>query len=580
MSNKVSKTTWIAGNFTRIFFSIVTIVLIGNQLHIFNWFTVVFAYIFCLLIGWFDKINWQLKEQGREILQNLVFWLLDAIDRGFSWQEFKKTIFHLWQICKQWIVNTIIFFGINTMPGTLATIALTIIISFAIFLRFEYPLLEMRFANAESYQNLLLTRQIIQGDRLQISSNFPIPVLATIAAFLSLLGSIDAIYIVRFLSPCLGIILIFSLGYCLHSLSKNGAAALVGMFSLSAYLFITLPEKLPGEISDYFQAILSNINYNLNTFLVRQWSFTNLEIGIIFLLLTLGLYRDFYRNQTYPKFIPLINIIFALAIITITAPILLIIALVGILGIIVNDKLGLSLVTIIWLLLASLAAIPENPFTWNQIFLLTMPIALSLLTGIIFINLAKILGGILGKRSPIICLIVFFAISVNFLLPLNPKIQYLEYEITARKTLEIRRIFPIKTWTIVAPVEQLSQIYGAAWYEDLGIFVEKYAPKVSKSDFTFPIDTPHLFIFIEKRPFVTFSSEAIGLPYTTLSDITYQNYRSSAGRAKLQFEALNMCEAYRRNYPNVSIYYEDENIRIYHFPGREALPSDKFKDFR
>lgn len=579
-SNQISKTTWIAGNFTRIFFSIVTIVLIGNQLRIFNWFTVVFTYILLLLIGWFYKINWQLKKHSIEVLQNLVFWLLDAIDRGFSWQECKNTIFHLWQSCKQWIANTIIFWGINTMPGILATIALIIIISFAIFLRFENPLLEIRFAHAESYQNLLLTRQIIEGDRLQISPiNNHIPVFAAIAAFLSLLGSIDAIYIVRFLSPCLGIILVFSLGYCLHSLSKNSAAALVGMFSLSTYLF-TLPEKIPLEVSDYFQEIIGKINYNLNTFLIRQWSFTDLEIGIIFLLLSLGLYNDCCKNKNTYNFKSLINIVCALAIITMTAPLLLILTILGILGIIVNEKLGLNLVTIIWLLLALLAVISENAFTGNQIFLLTMPIALSLLTGIIFIGLVGVLGLILGRRSPIICLILFFAISVNFFLPLSPKIQYLEYEITARKALEIRRIFPRKTWTIVAPVEQLSQIYGAAWYEDLAVFVEKYAAKVNQPDFTFPVDTPHLFIFIEKRPFVTFSSEPIGLPYTNLSDITYQNYRSSVGRAKLQFDAFNMCEVYRRNYPNVSIYYEDENIRIYYLPGREDLPSDRLKDLR
>ncbi len=135
----------------------------------------------------------------------------------------------------------------------------------------------------------------------------------------------------------------------------------------------------------------------------------------------------------------------------------------------------------------------------------------------------------------------------------------------ARKSLELRHLFPRQSWTLAAPVEQLAEIYGSGWYEDLALFVEKYAASASKPEFNFPVSGKHLFIFVEKIPFVTFPHEPSVLPNSILGDRTYRYYRSSAGRASLEFEALQMCEAYRHNHPHSEIYYENKELRIYHF---------------
>jgi hypothetical protein len=182
-----------------------------------------------------------------------------------------------------------------------------------------------------------------------------------------------------------------------------------------------------------------------------------------------------------------------------------------------------------------------------------------------------LLSLVLGLWSEIICLILVFAIAINFLLPIPGKLSYLEYEMAARKTLELRVRFPIKRWVIVAPVEQLAESYGAGWYEDLGLFVEKYASKVSNPDFNFRYSVPNLFILVEKRPLVSGLSESQMLPYSVLSDPTYSHYRSSAGRASLEFTALQMCETYRHLHEkDVAIYYEDQDLRIY----QVQLPED------
>ena len=80
-----------------------------------------------------------------------------------------------------------------------------------------------------------------------------------------------------------------------------------------------------------------------------------------------------------------------------------------------------------------------------------------------------------------------------------------------------------------------------------------------------------LFVFVEKLPFVTFPNEPDILPNSILSDRTYRYYRSTAGRASLEFEALHMCEAYRQNHPNSKIYYEDDKLRIYQFKVDRAI---------
>jgi hypothetical protein len=135
----------------------------------------------------------------------------------------------------------------------------------------------------------------------------------------------------------------------------------------------------------------------------------------------------------------------------------------------------------------------------------------------------------------------------------------------ARKALEINALFPRQSWTITAPIEQLAETYGFGWYEDLALFIERYSPQAGQAQFHFPVSGKHLFIFVEKKPFVTFPAELSVLPDSILSDHTYRYYRSSVGRASLEFEALRMCEAYRRAHSDSKIYYEDEELRIYQF---------------
>jgi hypothetical protein len=376
-------------------------------------------------------------------------------------------------------------------------------------------------------------------------------------------------HVVRFLAPIIGLLLVLSVGYGIQKLTRHHAGALAGMFSLGAYIYtsnlqtVKIPDNIGKLFSNWWLQWLFTVTDSLNSSLIQQWSGGDLEIGAMFLILGLGRTWDASRGKH--RRVAWVDAFCCWTIVAIASPNLLIVGLAGGILLWVNGRLALTVCAIAWLMLALLVAIPQNPLALDRSFLLTLPVGLSLLAGLLLIFASYCLSPLLRRWSQTVCFILFLAIAINFLLPLSPKVSYLEYDMSARKTLELRMQFPLKSWLIVAPIEQLAASYGAGWYEDLGLFVEKYSSKVENNDFQFPYAIEHLFILVEKRPFVSSQAENSGLPYSVLSDHTYHYYRSSTGRTSLQFQALNLCENYRQHHnQDVSIYYEDENLRFYH----------------
>ena len=529
-----------------------------SALHLFSWFTLVLLYSGCLLLRWLHHHDWRVKKQLNSIAHSIGFAVLDALDQGFV-PKIRQAVVRSWEAGKKQLAIAQQVIAIALSQKILEVLLLSVILTFAVLLRFEHPLRELRFPNPDSYSILLTTRQLIARDWPEQIDSFP--AFSTLASVLSLLGAIDAMQAIRFLSPFFGCLLVLSVGYGMGVISQHRTATLGAMFSLGAYLFtshLRIPEFAPIWLQQWFTAVTASLNSSL----IRQWTGSNLEIGAMFLVLGLG--RAWEASRSKHRREALIDAVCCLTIVAIIQPILLILALLGGISFIGGSRLALTVVTVSWIVLALGFAFPENPLEWESSFLVTLPVGLSWLWGLMLIPITWLLSLILGLWSEMICLILMFAIAINFLLPVPPKLSYLEYERAARKTLELRVRFPIKRWVIVAPIEQLAESYGAGWYEDLGLFVEKYASKVSKPDFHFRYSVPNLFIFVEKRPLATGLSESQMLPYSVLSDPTYRYYRSSAGRASLQFTALQMCETYRHlHQQDVTIYYEDRDLRIY-----------------
>jgi hypothetical protein len=570
LHSKHSGKSSIVGFFLRTLFVTITAILCLSYLHLLNWLTLALVYNSYLIFNYLESYNWRVKY-CQQIIQSKIFHLIDVLDLGLSFQDLITSIGNNFQNIKQQFIDYLENLVIR--QGMFFVLILTIVLGFGLLLRWEYPLLELRFSHSDRYEVLLITRQILAGNYPETHN---LPVFPAFATVVSLLGSIDAMQAIRFLSPIVGMMMVLSVGYLVRVLTKNAFSALVAMLCLGVYLFTWKP-----IITSELPAWLTTVINNLNNSLIRQWTGNEIELGTIFVLLGLGYYFDTDRQQQ--KTISFkINIICTIILIAISASPLLILILSAAIGSIDGKRLVLTSLTLTWIILAGFAATTEIELLWTHSFLLTLPVALSLLAGLLFTIVANILKRLSQRWAETFCLTIILSLSINFLLPLPPNLTYVEYDMATRKSLEITTLFPSQTWTLVAPVEQLAEIYGYGWYQDLALFVEQYASQASNPKFHFPVSGKDLFIYVEKIPFVTFANEPSVVPDSilrerfahlvrdlsfaeALRDHTYRYYRSSAGRASLEYEAWQMCEAYRRNHSDSKIYYEDRELKIYWF---------------
>jgi hypothetical protein len=550
--------TQLLGLWLRNITLIVIGILILGYFNLLNWLTMTLLYGGCISLNYLKNHDWKIAFFQKTI-QSKIINLVDFLDRGLLFSDVIKKISNNSQKTAQQLSDRLN--NLVTRQGIVFVILLTAVLGFTLLLRWQYPLSELRFSHPDNYNTLLITRQLLARDYPDLNH---LPIFPVLAAIISLLGSIEPMQVIRFLSPIIGTVLVLSVGYIVIILNKNAYAGLVSMFALGIYLFTSQTNSL--EI-----AWLNAIVESLNSSLVRQWTGNELELGTIFLLLGLGYcWQSFQVDEItllpFRKTIAFkVNLLCSIILVAITAPSLLIIFAIALIVAIADPKLALTAIVLTWIMLAIFAVMSQGKLIWLQSFLLTLPVALSLLVALLFIAISNFVKIFFPQRGEIFCLGIIFSLSINFLLPLAPSLIYVEYDMAARKSLEIKKLFPPHNWTLVAPVEQLTQIYGEGWYQDLALFVQQYADKANESEFNFPVSGEDLLIMVEKIPFVTFPHEADLLPNSVLSDLTYQYYRSSAGRASLEYEALQMCEAYSRHHAGSSIYYEDQELRIYHF---------------
>jgi hypothetical protein len=137
---------------------------------------------------------------------------------------------------------------------------------------------------------------------------------------------------------------------------------------------------------------------------------------------------------------------------------------------------------------------------------------------------------------------------------------HVEYDAAARVALRIAHNVPQGEWTIVGPREQRVEIARPDAYLDVGEFVRRYQARAGLRQFRFDLPSRNVFVFVEKHPLTVEQAslfpEAVGtsgggyLPNT---------------RARLQREALELCERYSRTHACASVYYEDDDLRVYQF---------------
>jgi hypothetical protein len=554
----------VVGGFVRTMMTISIGSILWTKLGLFTWLIAVFVYLTGLGIGWMASYQWQVRVKFQQLGQQIAISTIDIFDRGLSLSQLIRWLLFPWKALQrliqsrdahvkgfrksdQWSLPLIILKAIGTI----------VMLGGAMWLRFEHPLTEFRFSAADTYSQLLITQQILARD---LPSLTYLPIFPSLAAFLSALSGIHPVQVVHLLGAIVGTLLVLSIGYTIRCLTKNEAAAMAASYSLGLYLFtwnLPISSRLPMGI----QQCLGTIRDTLNTGLIRSWAVSELELGALFVILAIGCSTQI--NKVSQRTESIVNTLCCVILVAIIAPNLLILVLFGGLGIIFGRQMALFSISMAWPILAVLAAIPDRNFSMLTGVLVTLPIGLSLTVGLFFVAVAAAGRLLLANWSAPICLTIFIAITLNFLLPTLPQIDYLEYDATARKAVEISRLFPYHQWTIIAPIEQLSQIYGRGWYEDAAQFTTKYQDLVTNANFRFPQQTS-LFVFVEKQPFTADKPE-YPVPYSVLVDPTYRHYRSPSGRTQLAMATLKLCETYHRHHPDSRIYYENDVLRIYQF---------------
>ncbi len=188
----------------------------------------------------------------------------------------------------------------------------------------------------------------------------------------------------------------------------------------------------------------------------------------------------------------------------------------------------------------------------------------------VFIGLAaeKILRSIpVALAQPVTAALVF-STGLAAILAVEPKVvaEPLQYESAARAVYDIAANFPRNQWSIVSPSSELAQIYGRGWHIQLADFTRQHTPaQVRRPKFEFKYPTPHVFIFVEKKPLPA-QAQAVA---SNGEEAAYL-YGTKAGRLSLEFQAAELMAAYLEGHSNVEVFHQDDELVVYHIqPNRQ-----------
>lgn len=136
-----------------------------------------------------------------------------------------------------------------------------------------------------------------------------------------------------------------------------------------------------------------------------------------------------------------------------------------------------------------------------------------------------------------------------------------EYEAFVRVLYSIKNDYLAYKWTVVSSAEELPQILDSGWYMGSEYFLQTYSPHTYRRDLKKPelgIPTDHVFIFVEKQAFAASATA-----------------KTVILREKKGQDLQAWCVHYQQLNDNMSIYYEDKRVVVYHIyhPEEEAASS-------
>jgi len=539
---------WVAGNFVRMLVCVAVSVFVLTGIKALGSITAMLFVIAALTIAWLRNHNWQVRGVVTSV-QHKILKLVHKVE-GQSLTKFddpkakeKPVSFRLPSFLR---VN----FWLALLEGREVLIAGFVLVMIAsLTLLWQNPIHQLRYEHVEQYSVLLRAREFALN--LQpIGRPFVIPS-ALVAT--SLISAVDLADVTRFLSPLIGIFLVIALGLFVRISNRTGAAAIVAMYCFGAAA-LPPPNDVIPQATTVREKLLALLDYAPSV--TRPG--TEFAVGMVLLLLGLSFLADWHRNGGWDS---LIDVICCLALVAIISQYLLVAFLVAGAAMLIAPVVGIVVLFIFCYGAAIYATLVTSTFP-NEVFTI-LPLAAAIGVGCFVAFVHSTLGAFTGKRTDAVVLALCLVVAVVWLRPNHLVGQFLEYEEAAQQTKKINKTLPRQRWEVIAPVEQLPETFGFGGYEDLALWVDKYKKEVSDPDFHFKDPPQDMLIYVEKNPFQLYASEPAMVSFATLTDATYRNYRSPAGRASLESDALQLCENYRANHSDMTTFYEDQNLKIY-----------------
>jgi hypothetical protein len=438
-------------------------------------------------------------------------------------------------------------------------VCVLVAVTIAVILRYANAWDELRFNRVEQYDYLLRARELILN--VHITGRpfvFP-PLIATT----SLVSAVDPIYVTRFLSALIGVLLVLAIGAFLQATMRVSLASAAAMYCLGSAAFppaaepTLVPTSLVQKIFELFAVSSPATTQGSSEF----------ELGLVFVLLGLAFVAEWHWTPHKDSLLDIACCVFLAGLIS---PFLLVLFAIAAVTLLFQPKFAPVAFLLFSFEAAIYARLSSGSSITNDVFM-TLPVAAAIAAGWFLAVIITMVRSDLGRRTEPLLLAGCLLIAAIWLRPHKLVSQPLEYDSAARQTQEITGKFAAQKWVVVAPVEQFPETLGFGGYEDLADFVAKNRSKVASRDFHFASTAQDLFIYVESKPFQVFDREPLTVPFAVLTDATYRSYRSPAGRASLESDALQLCESYRQAHSDMEIYFRDENLRIYRVHRDEVL---------
>lgn len=440
----------------------------------------------------------------------------------------------------------------------LPTLSLLTAVVMSGILSSQHAVRELRLDQPAEYGALLRSRELMLGLH---SESGPL-LFPSMIATTSLFSGRDATEVARYLSPLVTLCVALTVGLFAYTFTGSSIATAVAIYCVGAAAF---PAVTNGMVT--IDTVREKVLDIVRTSPAELRPGPELALGIVFVLLGLTFLVDWTEHPN--KWEPIADFACCLILTALVSSVLLLLLLVAAGALLVRRWLAPIVVVSLLYGAAIYAELAQRSNLGDVRALLPIAAAIGA------VALLALIGGRLSDAlrfaGEMPLLVGCLAAAILWFRPHLPPEHCLEYEAAARITERIAHEFPHETWAVAAPLEQLSETLGLGVHEDLSHFIEKYQAAVDTPQFRFPTGTQDLFVYVEKSPFHIFSREPAFISYPLLTDPTYRGYRSPAGRASVEAAALALCETYRRHHPNVDIFFEDAELRIYHIRSDTSL---------